>query len=231
MTIKFCLIVKTVPEWNNKHKNLYTCSIGFSPELGLIRVYPLPITGMRSGYVYEIEVEKRKIDSRKSSYELVGIKNNRLFFNEVGVFKMSDIGKYLLRYRHCSIDDLNKNRESIGIIPIERYRIYWDVQDRYINTSQIGLFEDVQVADFVKFTKEARQKEARILFYDADGKHDLQYNDWSVTEYARKFQFDNNAFRFIENKNHILVGNMLQYQSSWMALKAISIEQNSLTLF
>jgi hypothetical protein len=224
MEIKYYLIAKTVPEWNSKHKNLYTCSIGYSPELGLIRVYPIPIRNdFNSGFVYDMVVNKRKIDTRKRSYELAGVYENKPQYKKLNQFNYEQLAGCLGSDIVCSIDELNRRKDSIGLIPVKDYRIDWEYGKRYINTTQIGMFEDVEIAGFTNYTKEKREKEARIKFNDADGLHDLQFNEWQVYEYGRKFGFDEDAFRFCKHKTHLLVGNMLQFQNIWMGLKFMKL--------
>lgn len=224
MEIKYYLLTKTIPEWNSKHKNLYTCSIGYSPQLGLIRVYPIPLVNdFNSGFVYDLEVQKRKTDTRARSYELVGAYDNKPKYKRLNPFNYDTVAKYLTTNISQSISDLNRRKDSIGIIPISDFRLDWEYCDRYVNTCQIGMFQDVELADFTKYTKESRQKEARLSFKDADGYHNIQFNEWGIYEYGRKFGNDEDAFRFTKNKNHVLVGNMLQFQNNWMALKFLSI--------
>jgi hypothetical protein len=224
MEIEYCLITKTIPEYNNKRKSLYTCSIGYSPQLGLIRVYPIPIVkDFNSGFVYKLDVEKRKTDSRFRSYELIGAYENKPRYMKIRPYNYSMLWRYIKDEQSKSISELNKRKDSIGLIPLKDYRLYWDNSSRYVNTDQLGLFEDAEIKDFTKYTKDSRTKEARILFKDADGKHDLQYNEWGIYEFGRKFGNKPDAFRYTKNATHVLVGNMLQFQSTWMALKALNL--------
>jgi hypothetical protein len=224
MQIKYCLILKTIPEWNNKHQELYTCSIGFSPELGLIRLYPLPITGIYSGYAYTCEVKKRKVDTRVESYELIGD------MHLINGYNKESLNKVLLNYMTPSVDFLNKKNKSIGVLKITDYKIQWQPEKRFLDNDQIGMFEDVELDDFMNFTKDGHSKSAVITFKDADGLHRLQYNDWGIYEYGRKFAHDKDAFRFIQSATHLIVGNMLSHRTTWMALKLIHINTFQLAL-
>ena len=225
METKFYLITRTIPEWNGKHKRLYTCSIGFSPTLGLIRVYPIPLLNdFNSGYIYDIEIEKRKTDSRARSYELVGGYGNQPMYRKLKRFTYPMIADQLKLNEARSINELNRKKDSIGLLRINDFNVYWDASDRWINNLQIGLFEDVELADFTKYTKESRQKESRVKFKDADGYHDLQFNEWGIYEFGRKFGYTKDAFRHTVGASHILVGNMLQFQNKWMVMKFFKLE-------
>jgi hypothetical protein len=224
MQIRYALLTKTIPEWNNKHKRLYTCTIGYSHELGLIRLYPMPINGGNSGYLYVCEVRKRKTDSRKESYELIGD------MHELRPFKKDNLNKILIEnYVEPSIDSLNSDRKSIGILKLDNCNAQWQTEERFLLNGQVGMFEDVQLADFTNYTKESHSKSARMIFKDADGLHNLQYNAWDVYEYARKFGHDKDAFRFVKNASHLIVGNMLSHRNKWLALKAFRVKEFAMT--
>jgi len=230
--ITYCLLCKTIPEYSKQHQTLYTCSIGYSPELGLIRVYPLPPVGMDKWGIYKIKVERNKRDSRAESWKLSSyarMENWTTFTNDcikIGHNKNKNI-PMLNRYVYPSISELNKDRKSIGLIKANQFNMFWDVNDKFIDTKQIGLFEDVDLSWFASYTKTLKQKESRIVFNDMDGAHNLQYNEWGVYEFQRKFGANNDAFRYSKcsEQSHILVGNMHNYRSVWIALGIFDLYQ------
>lgn len=231
-TIDYIPIVKTIPELSKNDGGVYTCTIGYSLQLGFIRVYPMPLTGMNRWGIYTIQVEKNKRDSRIESWKLSSYtrKDNFIGFeNEItfkGMANKDAIIKLAIAQSSNSIDELNKNRKSIGFVVSDKLNAYWQTNDRYINTNQLGMFEDVEIADFSKYMKETKQKESRISFMDGDGKHDLQLNDWQFYEYQRKFGAKPEAFRHVNGKtNLIIIGNMFQYRTTWLCLGAYSVEQ------
>ena len=224
--IEYTLIVKTIPEVSKRDGGVYTCSIGYSPQLGFIRLYPLPLNGMKRWGKYEIEVEKNKRDSRAESWKLASYTRHENFigFEKDIIYKGQDDKEALvLRMQYeasPSISRLNEQRKSIGFVLTNGIKPYWKTNERFINTKQIGLFEDVEIADFCKYTKETKQNESRIAFMDGDGLHDLQLNDWQYYEYQRKFGAKPDAFRFIEasKQNLVVLGNMFSYRNTWLAL-------------
>jgi hypothetical protein len=226
--IQYTLLCKSVPEFDKRDGKLYTCSLGYCPQFGLIRVYPLPITGMKKWHTYEIEVEKNKRDSRRESWKLSSYSKNENWFGFtddcklIGVANKAKVIDYLSLCVTPSISQLNEQRKSIGVIMAQTVNPFWDSNDRFINTSQIGMFNDVELADFTKFTKETRQKEARMIFKDEDGTHNLQLNEWQFFEFQRKYGATKEAFRHINTSKPqlLLIGNMLQYQRNWMVLSA-----------
>ena len=232
--IRYTMLVKTVPELSKRDGGIYTCSIGWSDELGFIRVYPLPLNGMKRWGIYEIEVEKNKRDSRAESWKLSSYTRHENFIGfEKDIIYIGDANKDAIMQRAIltcapSIDELNKQRKSIGFVITSTVNAHWTENDRYLNTRQIGMFEDVEIADFTKYTKETKERESRIIFQDGDGKHNLQLNDWQYYEYQRKFGAKPDAFRYINTSGHklIMLGNMFQYRSKWIALGAFSLKNS-----
>jgi hypothetical protein len=230
--IHYVVLAKSIPEYSKRDQTCYTCSIGFSPQFGLIRVYPLPISSMNKWDHFEIEIERNKYDSRSESWKLstYSRKENWIGLSEdvtyLGKVKPDFILNRLTHYAFPSIKTLNAIKKSIGIVELHDYKIYWNTNERLINTGQLGLFEDVEIADFTKYTKESKNKEARIYFRDANGEHDIQYNEWQVYEYQRKFSATEEAFRFMHNKNYLLVGNMHNYRNTWIGLGLFQLPMN-----
>jgi len=174
--------------------------------------------------VYEIEVERNKYDTRSESWKLSSYARKE---NWVGLDKdvkplykadPKDTINLITQFKCVSIKQLNNLKKSIGLIQLLEHRIYWKPNNRFLETKEYGLFGDVEIADFTKYTKETKNKEARIFFRDKDGEHDIQYNEWQVYEYQRKFKASDEAFRFIKSSNLLLVGNMHNYRNTWIGL-------------
>lgn len=228
MKITYIVLAKSIPEYSKKNDSLFTCTIGYCPEMNdLIRVYPMPLKGMNRWDKVYIDVEKNKMDNRMESWKLTSYAR---YENWIGLDKdVQYLGKVdrnkfvpsLLKFQTPSMNFLNKNRKSIGIIPINDYRLYWDSNDRYANNEQFSLFQDVELADFVKFTKDSMKIEPRIYFKGQDGEHDISYNDWGVSMWYKNFSGIhplNDAFRFLKNKQYALIGNLNAFRNSWICL-------------
>lgn len=228
MKISYIVLAKSIPEYSKKNDSLFTCTIGYCPEFDkLIRVYPVPLKGMDRWDHLQIDVEKNKMDNREESWKLSSYAR---YENWIGLDKdvklISKINRnkivpYLLKFKTPSISFLNKNKRSIGIIPINNYRLYWDKNERFADKDQLSLFQDVDLADFVKFTKDSMRIEPRIFFKDQDGDHDISYNDWGVNmwykNFSGKYPIDD-AFRFLKNKQFALIGNLNAFRNSWICL-------------
>lgn len=234
-TIHYTVLAKSIPEYNKKRGDIYTCCAGWSPELGLIRLYPLPITGMRSRGTYRIEIERNKEDSRKESWKMSMAARDRYFNFQaekhlVG-FANKGIYENLLNYIYPSIESLNRQKKSLGVIRVNAVNLSWEKNNRLVNVSAGGLFsnESIDLAEWSKYTKETLDYQARIVFKDADGTHNIQYNDWGSFMWQRnvlngtKDGNINDCFRFNRKPGDylILVGNMFQYRNRWMAFTVI----------
>lgn len=227
--IQYVCLAKSIPEFDKRDGKLYTCSLGYSPQKGLIRLYPLPITGISKWHIYELDIERNKKDSRKESWRIASNSRHEHFngFNNDIVCKGKikpegerKIIQFLRSQVSPSISYLNDHRKSIGVLDVRNFNPTWQPNSRFNNVNQIGLFEDACINEYDPYTKDSKEMVARILFKDLDGTHDLQLNEWQYFEYARNHGYNPAAFRYLKpnNSNLLLLGNMLQYQSNWMVL-------------
>lgn len=226
MKIEYIVIAKTIPEISKRDGREYSCTVGYSPQLGFIRVYPVPLNGFKRWHKYIIQVEKNNRDTRKESWKLSSMTRIDNFIGiEKDIILVGKVNKenIISMFHHIvspSISRLNEDRKSIGVIKTNQLKPYWDVNKNFVNTAQYNLFEDVSCIETSVFTKDQYLKESRILFNDLDGSHDLQLNDWQYYEYQRKFGAKKDAFRYInsDKENYVLIGNMYQYRNIWLGL-------------
>ena len=193
MKIEYIVVAKTIPEVSKRDGREYSCTVGYSPQLGFIRVYPVPLNGFKRWRKYIIDVEKNNRDTRNESWKLssmtrtdnfIGIEKDIILIGKVNKENIISMFNTIIS---PSISKLNENRKSIGVIRTNILKPYWDVNKNFVNTTQYNLFEDVSCIETSIFTKDQYLKESRISFNDLDGSHDLQLNDWQYYEYQRKF--------------------------------------------
>lgn len=233
--IQYVCLAKSIPEEDRRDGKYYTCSLGYSPQKGLIRVYPLPINaGFGKWDKIELYVEKNKRDYRKESWKVssnsrhedfIGFENDIIHRGRVTNSQKSRIENYLQQLISPSISDLNKNRKSIGIIRADSLNAKWVENTRYINTSQSVLFADVEETDYMQiYTKNTKEKISRITFKDEDGTWNLQYNEWGIYRGGEKLGFNKDRFKGLHDGKPklLLLGNMLQYPTNWMVLTYFS---------
>ena len=106
--ITYTVIAISIPEYSKRDGCLYNCTLGYCHESqSIIRVYPVPIVGMKKWRTYRIEVERNKRDTREESWKLSG---NSKYEN------WTDFGKDVL--------DIGKMERSIGINAILKTNQY-----------------------------------------------------------------------------------------------------------
>lgn len=239
--IRYCLITKTVPEWSKRDGTLYTCSIGISPELGLIRLYPLPPTGMEKYGIYELEIERNKRDSRQESWKITSYARKEGWTNFsddvklVGYSNETYVSEYLQNFISPSIADLNEKRKSIGVLNVPDSIAKWDENKKFVDSMQGTLFDDVggiELGWHTSYTKDTKEKELRIIFKDMDGLHNLQFNEWHYYEGQRLFGAKKELLTPLNDKKRtlLLIGNMHSYRNNWIGLGKFMMCKN-LSLF
>lgn len=228
--IQYICLAKSIPEFDKRDGKLYTCSLGFSPQKGVIRLYPLPINGLSKWDIVTLYVERNKRDSRNESWKIssgsrhenfIGFENDIQYNGKANHVQRKNIIAFLNQNASPSLSELNKNRKSIGIIKADSVHASWAENSRYKNENQITLFEDVESKNYYdRYTKDSKEKISRIAFKDGDGLHDLQLNEWHYFEGGRKLGFTKDIFKNLHTNTSkiLLLGNMLQYQTSWMVL-------------
>jgi hypothetical protein len=192
---------------------------------------------MKKWHIYELSVERNKRDSRKESWKLSSYarKDNWSgITDDVRFIRLANKSKalrYLSRWISPSISNLNEARKSIGVIKAKQLHAYWDINNKFVNDRQVGMFEDVELSSFASYTKATKEKESRIKFLDEDGMHDLQLNEWGLYEYQRKFGAKTEAFRYVNSpkSTHVLVGNMHNHRSTWIALNTFNLPIEPIT--
>ena len=115
-----------------------------------------------------------------------------------------------------------------GCLPANR--VAYDAGPSNVNVADVG--EDVELSWHVDYTKKSLEKDLRIVFADEDGKHNLQYNEWHYYEGQRLYGAKQSILDPLNNndRNLLLIGNMLQFQNNWIGLGKFKGSPNQLTL-
>lgn len=233
--IDYTLLIQTVPEISKRDNSVYTCTVGYSSELGFIRLYPMPFNrGLQRWNTYKVEVEKNKQDSRAESWKLSAISKEDNFTNfnsnvvQIKTLKQAEkafIFNEMFKRKSPSLGDLNDHRRSIGFIYANKVRASWEANENYVNRNQLLLFEDVEIEMHSIFTKQENLFVSKIRFQDEDGMHYLQLNNWQYymaqKNFRQKGHSIHDAFRYVNDGSQILVvGNLFQHRNIWMVLES-----------
>ena len=231
--LNYIPLAKAMPEVNKRDGKPYVCTLGYDDDAGFIRVYPAPFQGIQQWMPMRFRAVKNKRDPRPASWSLPedarhgewSVNRNKVEYGRrlTPSAQLSVIRK-MMANTVDAISQLNDRRESIGFVMVDSYRIVPEENDHYINSTQIGMFDDVELADFTKYTKHSRTTMFRVRFRDADGLHNLQFNRWDIWETARKHGAGKAVELFSKPGPHILMlGNYLQHQTSWSVLGIWSV--------
>ncbi len=110
----FVCLGRTVPEESKKYGHK-VCMAGYSYELRqFLRVYPLPVKNpleVRGKYV--LSLERNSMDSRIESWKLV---DRVALYPSPTKASDADIQQILKQNVAASIDELNEQRKSLGVV-------------------------------------------------------------------------------------------------------------------
>jgi len=218
------------------------CTVGYSKELGLIRIYPVPPDAkMNRWEIVGLNLERNPQDTRKESWKITGSKSNWSSLKETirregKVAKRGDqlkiIDLMMEKYGFGCISELNERRESLGFVNPTILKYYFAKRSKVDNSIQNTLFNTEPFQTIRNYELQPR------LVYSCPqcaGKkhHDQQILEWGAYEYIRKNPEDyekiweNLKLDSIEYKKRLLVGNQALYRNSFMV---ISIFRNKISI-
>jgi hypothetical protein len=227
MSMEFVMLGKTVPEPTNERVEQYVCSAGWSPEGGLIRLYPLGLRATpRRWSVSVVPVERHpgNKDSRAETWRPVGA------FGSVGTLPLGARRDILEKHIMSGMIEANAARISLAVVrPIQpHFYLAGGVAD---SEPSYRLYSDGEA----RKAKERFAYMPRIKFRTEDGRpHDLQMRDWGIWELMRKSHqaladmtstaresYVGNSLR-MNDDTLFLIGNYAQYRNSWLVIAALN---------
>jgi len=118
------ILGRAVPE-PIKNGRVTVCTGGYSPKLGLIRVYPTkPSTPIRRWDIVRVPVEKDPRDTRTESWKIQGSRSEWERLDEkvevVGRLKSDDRPNLVANLTDGCVNEINEARRSLGIV-----KTYW----------------------------------------------------------------------------------------------------------
>ena len=217
MKIKFLQIAIAQWEHNNKLKGVFHCTIGLNLDTNeLVRMYPVEMYKMQKHGVYLVEVEPMTC-KRENSYKPISIK-------QIGINNREKTTELLNTIAITNINELNENKLSMGVIDISNKVIRAELNECYINDTQVDLFagtefskeNSLQNKSYSNFIK----KDIRIKFPTKEttqGFRDLSYNEHHFFVGLEK----NNSIPTYYNStsyNRMIVGNLRNHRSTFIGL-------------
>jgi len=217
MRINFLQVAIAQWEHNNKLKNKFHCTIGLNIDTNeLVRMYPVERFKMRKHEIYNVEVEPMTCKRERS------FKPIRMF--KIGQLKEQQTNTLLNQISITTIDSLNTNKLSMGIIDINNKHIHIETNENYVNDSQYDLFEHTEYSKVNSLCDKSYsnqlKKDIRIKFADTDTKQG--YRDLSYNEHHFFVGLDkNNSIPVYYNTNlynRMIVGNLRNHRNVFIGL-------------
>lgn len=223
----FICLGRTVPEQSKKYGQK-VCMAGYSPELGqLMRVYPLPVCNpLRSMHSYVLSLTRNSGDSRRESWKL---SDRVALYESHETVSAERIRTDLRSMASDSIDDLNSNRASLGVIMADYVQLEFTRREHVKLAEQLELFESTEEA----FGADAAAVAPYLVFDDACGRHRLQLREWGCYEWVRKHPgrhrelADNLQTRDPSKRHVLLVGNMANRRNVWLVIKTWAVSHST----
>jgi hypothetical protein len=235
----FTMLGTTVPEPTKTDGRVFVCSAGISPEMGLVRIYPLARRNIpRRWSTYRVPLERNPRDSRKESWQVRGDRSEGAHeyinsaFEKVGELKRSQRRDLLSKYLVESIQEANSRRMSLAILQPKIGDLDFDFNPESPASPMLKLFDVEQ-----KPAEGAKRFPyiPRLHFRDESGPHHLMIRDWGCFEWMRKYPQRYKELPQCLNLNEdssLLIGNFNQHRTSWLIISVLSgIRESEPTLF
>lgn len=231
----FVMLGRTEPQQTKKN-GITVCSIGYSKTLrSLIRVYPIPL-GLSVPKFSVCSVKLiRGNDSRPESFKLPDLKNSLIVGEKLSQKKKKELLEDLKSFRASSINELNEQRRSTGILIPQQIDGKWKPR-KDLSESERQLEIEGMPKDNPLFS----MPEIPLLsIVNEDGSfNNLQLRDWGCSEFIRRYVITGryhkneiwNALHF-DKPQMLLVGNMRHFPISWLAVCTFTMKSGSQSRF
>lgn len=217
------------------------CTAGYSDELGLIRIYPVPPDAKLTRWaLVGLDLERNPRDTRKESWKVVGSKSNwnRLKYN---IRRYGDINErseqialidsLMDKFSVGCVSELNEKRDSLGFVDPSILKYYFAKRSKVENSVQTTLFQTEPFQTIRNYDLQPR------LVYSCPkctGRkyHDQQILEWGAYEYIRKNPekydsiWENFGINKEEYKKRLLVGNQALHRNSFMVISIFRHKMN-----
>lgn len=224
----YVFLSRTVPEESKKY-GYGVCSAGYSEEHGgLVRIYPLGIRSrVKARMRCTVQLERKSDDNRIESYKLQ--------YGEASIWGIQDrrpreeIAAWLLSIKSSSIEELNANRRSLGVlVPRDAHGYFTPRDSSQSPTIEKDTYFAYSDMDNRRFGAKSLDVEPRIRFWDELGKkHQLQIREWGVYEWCRKNPLRRDLVWQnigLDQKLLFVVGNHLHHRNTWLIIKVFRVD-------
>ena len=243
-TIKDLIILGQAAPVELKDGRKSICTAGWSPNEGMVRLYPVPTsTKSRMWSKVEVPVVRNKQDVRYESWKIQGSKSEwgglyRKIRDSGKVTakpeRLSLLAKIMHDHSYGCVNELNDERGSLGIITPEILDCYFEDRAKFEKTIQMTLDSGVKF-----LTSKNYKKIPMIKYRCSDCKAKNQYHvqqllAWEAYEWMRVNQddpiklnqlWDNLRLKDPDWIKYFLVGNQAYHLKSFMVISVIRFKK------
>jgi hypothetical protein len=219
---------RTVPE-ESKRYGQRVCMAGYSEELRqLMRVYPLEIQSpIKARYLIGAELERNNMDSRLESWALKDRSSKSIL--SIGPVISKEVLRPMLESQVVeSVDELNINRRSLGVLKPESFEIVCKNRTSIEHPQQLQLFDNFKDAFCAKVATDFFTI-PYVKIHSEKKQQCFQLREWGIYELMRKYQEQGRQTGAGEIKKalhvqdesdvYFVVGNMNNARNIWLVIK------------
>lgn len=227
----FVMLGKAAPETDSTG-SIKVCTAGVSATAGMVRIYPLGLTGSPSRWsVSGVNLQRPTSDSRAESWSLMPTSAG--FETQSSPYPKQKRSDLLSPYVVSGINEANKRFLSLALLHVPNdFRVFVEH-----NKGWEGIpFEVSHRNDLTLKVRDRFRYCPKLEFKDTDGRHNhLQIRDWGVYELMRKqpMQFATRptpeakseyiaGALHINSTSSLLVGNLAHQRNAWVVISVLS---------
>ena len=224
-----------------KDNRKVVCTACYSPEYGLVRIYPVPPeTRMRRWDKVSMPLVRNTQDTRVESWKVQGSKHEwdvlgKKIHNDGKLPRQEQIGLLHKLYKNFGVDciqDLNDAEQSLGIIKPRILKAWLaDRVEKYDPTVQVTLDSDLPFLTIHNYPKQPRVR-YRCSKCRIQNPHDQQILEWGVYEWMRKNPDAPDKglanLRLFDEKyeRYFLVGNIARHRNAFMVISVFRFKRS-----
>lgn len=217
------------------------CTAGWSPNEGMVRLYPVPTTTRaRMWSKVQVPVIRNTQDVRYESWKIQGSNSewdtlNQKITDSGKLEKKSDkleiLGKIMKNHAYGCVNELNEEKGSLDIIEPKNIEGYFEDRKKFESTTQMTLDSEVKFVTAENYPKVPMIKYTCSNCKAKGGFHKQQVLAWEAYEWMRQKPheldklWENLRLYDSEYVKYFLVGNQAYHLKSFMIISIIRFKK------
>ena len=217
------------------------CTAGWSPNEGMVRLYPVPTTTKaRMWSKVQVPVIRNTQDVRYESWKIKGSSSEWETLNQkiidsgritVKSQKLEVLSTIMENHTYGCVNELNDEKGSLGIIIPKNIEGYFIDRKQFEKTTQMTLDSEVKFVTSENYPKVPMIKYTCSNCKAKGGFHRQQLLAWEAYEWMRQKPNDldglwtNLGFHDPEYVKYFLVGNQAYHLKSFMIISVIRFKK------